>query len=163
MNIGVSDVIFSIINFLILMFVLYKCCWKMVVRVMKERQQGISDSLNKAEAARKEAEETHAMLQTEIDNARREAKRIVDESKKAGEAVKQDNIQQARATAEELTTRAELEIEGKKQEAVTELRNQVADMVVTVTEKLLKENISREQQLALVDKYIAEVGEKNER
>ena len=58
MHIGLSDVIFSIVNFLVLMFVLYKCCWKMVVKVMKDRQQGITDSLNKAEEAKKEADET---------------------------------------------------------------------------------------------------------
>jgi F-type H+-transporting ATPase subunit b len=163
MHIGVSDVIFSIINFLVLMFVLYKCCWKMVVRVMKERQQGITDSLNKAEEAKKEAEETHAMLQTEINNARREARSIVEESKKAGEAVKQDIIKEAHAAADKITARAELEIERRQKEAVDALKTQVADMVVTVTEKLLKENLSNEQQLALVDKYIAEVGDVNEK
>lgn len=163
MHIGVSDVIFSIINFLILMFVLYKCCWKMVVRVMKERQQGIADSLDKAEAAKKEAEETHAMLKTEIDNARREASRIVDESRRAGELVRQDIIKEAHDAAEAITARAELEIERRQKAAVADLQNQVADMVINVTEKLLKENISSKQQLALVDKYIAEVGGTDEK
>ncbi|MGI5825006.1 MAG: F0F1 ATP synthase subunit B [Bacillota bacterium] len=163
MHIGLSDVLFSIINFLVLMFVLYKCCWKMVVRVMKERQQGITDSLQKAEDAKKEAEDTHTMLQTEISNARREARKIVEESKKAGESVKQDIIKGAYAAAEEITARAEMEIERRQKEAVDALQTQVADMVVTVTEKLLKENLSEEQQLALVDKYIAEVGDVNEK
>ena len=163
MHIGISDVIFSIVNFLILMFVLYKCCWKMVVKVMKDRQQGISDSLDKAAAAQKEAEETHAMLQTEINNARREARKIVEESKKAGESVKQTIISDAHKAAEEITARAEAEIERKQKDAVNALKNEVADMVVTVTEKLLKENLSSEQQLALVDKYIAEVGDSDEK
>lgn len=163
MHIGISDVIFSIVNFLILMFVLYKCCWKMVVKVMKDRQQGISDSLDKAAAAQREAEETHAMLQTEINNARREARKIVEESKKAGESVKQTIISDAHKVAEEITARAEAEIERKQKDAVNALKNEVADMVVTVTEKLLKENLSREQQLALVDKYIAEVGDSDEK
>lgn len=163
MHIGISDVIFSIVNFLILMFVLYKCCWKMVVKVMKDRQQGISDSLDKAASAQKEAEETQAMLQTEINNARREARKIVEESKKAGESVKQTIISDAHKAAEEITARAEAEIERKQKDAVNALKNEVADMVVTVTEKLLKENLSREQQLALVDKYIAEVGDSDEK
>ena len=163
MHIGISDVIFSIVNFLILMFVLYKCCWKMVVKVMKDRQLGISDSLDKAAAAQREAEETHAMLQTEINNARREARKIVEESKKAGESVKQTIISDAHKVAEEITARAEAEIERKQKDAVNALKNEVADMVVTVTEKLLKENLSREQQLALVDKYIAEVGDSDEK
>ena len=163
MHIGLSDVIFSIVNFLVLMFVLYKCCWKMVVKVMKDRQQGITDSLNKAEEAKKEADETHAKLQAEINNARREARNIVEESKKAGEAVKQDIIKEAYAAAEEITARAEKEIERRQKETVENLKTQVADMVVSVTEKLLRENISKEQQLALVDKYIAEVGDVNEK
>lgn len=163
MHIGISDVIFSILNFLILMFVLYKCCWKMVVKVMKDRQQGIADSLNKAEEAKKEAEATHAMLQTEIDNARREARKIVEESKKAGEAVKQNIIKEAHQAAEEITARAEADIERKQKEAVENLKDQVAGMVITVTEKILKENMSEERQLALVDKYIAEVGDTNEK
>lgn len=163
MHIGISDVIFSILNFLILMFVLYKCCWKMVVKVMKDRQQGIADSLSKAENAKKEAEETHAMLQTEIDNARREARKIMEESKKAGETVKQNIIKEAHKAAEEITARAEADIERKQKEAIDDLKDQVAGMVMTVTEKILKENMSEERQLALVDKYIAEVGDTNEK
>lgn len=158
MHFSISDCIFSIVNFLILMFVLYKCCWKMVLKIMKDRQQGITDSLEQAETARREAKETHAMLQTEIDNARREARNIVEESRKNAEAVKQNIIAEAHNAAEEITARAEAEIERRQEEAIAEIRNQVSDMVVLATQKLLSENISQEQQLALVDKYIAEVG-----
>ena len=87
----------------------------------------------------------------------------MEESKKAGEAVKQDIIKEAYAAAEEITARAEKEIERRQKETVDNLKTQVADMVVSVTEKLLKENISKEQQLALVDKYIAEVGDVDEK
>ena len=70
MEINLNELLFGIVNFLILMAILLKFGWKPIVRVMDARKKEITDSLEKAAVAKKEAEETHAMLSAEIENAR---------------------------------------------------------------------------------------------
>ena len=160
MEINLGEIIFSIINFLILLFILYKFMWKPVVRTMDGRQKGIQESLDQAAAARKEAEETQAALAAEIANARRQAKEIVDEAQVAAEQVKQDIIKQAEEAAQAVSARAQAEIERKQEEALAQIKGEVADLIVLATTKLLEDNVSIENQKALVDKYIAEVGDR---
>lgn len=160
LEISIPDLVFAIVNFVILMAILRKFLWGPVMKTMDERQKGITDSLEKAAVAKKEADETHAVLAGEIENARRQAKAIVDEAQQAGEAVKSDIIDQAQKSASDMITRAQAEIEQQKLDAIAQLKGEVADLVVITTGKLLGENMSEEQHKVLMDKYIAEVGDR---
>ncbi len=160
MEIDLKELIFAVINFLILMLILIKFGWKPITKTMDARKNEITDSLEKAAVAKKEAEATHAMLTGEIENARRQAREIVEEAQKAGEAVKNDIINQAQVAATAAMERAQEEIERKQAEAISLIKGEVANLVVLATSKLLVDNMSMEQHKALVDKYIAEVGDK---
>lgn len=162
MEIDVKDLIFVMVNFLILVAILYKFMWGPVINMIDSRQQTIDDSLNKADAARKEAEQMSAKLAEEIADARRQAKSIIDEAQKSAETVKEDILAQARDSADSMLERAQAEIAKEKANAILEIKGEVADMVVSVAGRLLAENMSDQQHMALVDKYITEVAAKND-
>lgn len=162
MEIDVKDLIFVMVNFLILVAILYKFMWGPVINMIDSRQQTIDDSLNKADAARKEAEQMSAKLAEEIADARRQAKSIIDEAQKSAETVKEDILAQARDSADSMLERAQAEIAKEKANAILEIKGEVADMVVSVAGRLLAENMNDQQHMALVDKYIAEVAAKND-
>jgi len=160
LEIHLGELVFMFVNFLILLVILFIFMWKPVVRTMDNRQKGIQDSLDQAAAARKEAEETKESLAAEVVNARRQAKEIVEEAQAAAEQVKQDIIKQAEADAQAITARAQQEIERKQEEALSQIKGEVAELIVLATTKLLEDNVSIENQKVLVDKYIAEVGDR---
>lgn len=162
MEIDVKDLIFVMVNFLILVAILYKFMWGPVIKMIDSRQQTIDDSLNKADAARKEAEQMSAKLAEEIADARRQAKSIIEEAQKSAETVKEDILAQARDSADSMLERAQAEIAKEKANAILEIKGEVADMVVSVAGRLLAENMNDQQHMALVDKYIAEVAAKND-
>lgn len=162
MEIDVKDLIFVMVNFLILVAILYKFMWGPVINMIDSRQQTIDDSLNKADAARKEAEQMSAKLAEEIADARRQAKSIIDEAQRSAETVKEDILAQARDSADSMLERAQAEIAKEKVNAILEIKGEVADMVVSVAGRLLSENMNDQQHMALVDKYIAEVAAKND-
>lgn len=162
MEIDVKDLIFVMVNFLILVAILYKFMWGPVINMIDSRQQTIDDSLNKADVARKEAEQMSAKLAEEIADARRQAKSIIDEAQKSAETVKEDILAQARDSADSMLERAQAEIAKEKVNAILEIKGEVADMVVSVAGRLLSENMNDQQHMALVDKYIAEVAAKND-
>lgn len=162
MEVNIQETIFVMVNFLILVAILYKFGWGPVLKMLDSRQQGIEDSLNKAEEARKEAETMSVKLAAEVADARKQAKAIIDEAQKNAEAAKNDILEQARASADSMLERAQAEIAKEKAEAIGQIRGEVADMVVAVTGRLLSENMSDQQHRALVDKYIAEVKANND-
>ncbi|MBQ2887288.1 MAG: F0F1 ATP synthase subunit B [Firmicutes bacterium] len=162
MEFHLNEFIFIMINFLVLMVVLYKFGWGPVIGMIDSRQQTIDESLEKAAVARKEAEEMGAKLAAEIADARKQAKAIIDEAQASAESVKAEILEQARASAETMITRAQAEIAKEKADAISEIKGEVADMVVTVAGRLLSENMSDQQHMALVDKYIAEVAAQND-
>lgn len=162
MEINLTDLVFVFINFLILIAVLYKFMWGPVVNAIDSRQNKVEESLRMAEEARKESEQMGAKLAAEIADARKQAKAIVDEAQKSAEDVKQDILDQARASADSMLERAQAEIAKEKNEAILQIKGEVAEMVVSVAERLLAENMSDKQHMALVDKYIAEVAAKND-
>ena len=90
MEIDVQTLIFVMVNFLVLVAILYKFMWGPVIRMIDSRQQTIDDSLNKADAARREAEQMSAKLAEEIADARRQAKAIIDDAQKTAEETKED-------------------------------------------------------------------------
>ena len=151
MEIDVKTLIFVMANFFILVAILYKFMWGPVIRMIDSRQQTIDDSLNKADEARREAEQMSAKLAEEIADARRQAKAILDEAQKNAEVTKEDILAQAEA-----------EIAKEKADAILAIKGEVADMVVSVAGRLLAEDMSDKQHMALVDKYIAEVAAKND-
>lgn len=162
MDFNVYEFGFAMINFIILMAVLYKFGWKPVIGMIDSRQATIDESLEKADAARKEAEQMSAKLAEEIADARREAKAIIDEAQQSAEAVKEDILAQARESADSMLARAQSEIAKEKAEAIASIKGEVAEMVVGVAGRLLSENMSDQQHMALVDKYIAEVASQND-
>ena len=102
MDISIQTLIFVMANFLILVAILYKFMWGPVIRMIDSRQQTIDDSLNKADEARREAEQMSAKLAEEIADARRQAKAILDEAQKNAEVTKEDILAQARNSADSI-------------------------------------------------------------
>ncbi len=161
MSISLSELIWSIIDFIVLLVLLKIFLYKPMVSFMEKRRRGIADSLAEADAARAEAAQMHQQLAVEIEDARREAKGIIEQAKIAGEEVKQGIIQEAHTNAAALMERAAAEIEWQKAEAAKEIKAQMAQMILLATSRILNEKLSAEQSRALIDKYIEEVGEKS--
>lgn len=162
MEIDVKDLIFIMVNFLVLVVILYKFMWGPVIRMIDSRQQVIDDSLEKADAARREAEQMSEKLAEEIADARRQAKNIIDEAQRSAESTKEDILAQARESADSMLARAQAEIAKEKANAILEIKGEVAEMVVSVAGRLLDESMNDRQHMALVDKYITEVAAKND-
>jgi F-type H+-transporting ATPase subunit b len=154
---SIWDFLATLLNFALLLFILYKLLWKKLINAMDSRKNQIDESLEKAELARKEVSETKTKISADIENARRQAREIVEQSQRAGEEAKNVILKQANEAADAALVRAQEEIEQQKISAISDIKSEVAQLVIMVTEKVLAENVSPEQHKALVDKYIKEL------
>ena len=159
---SLGEFIPMLIAFLILMFVLNKFAWPMIIRTLDERAENIEGSLKKAEQAKIDAENVLAEYKAKLADAHKEAAQIVEASRKAGEAARQDVIAKANEDAAAIAARAQAAIETEKRAASAELEAKVADFSVEIAGKLIGEKLSADADAKLIDQYLSQMGSFND-
>lgn len=159
MEINPSQVIFTIINFCVLVAVLKIFLYKPVCNMLDSRKQEVENNLNSAEEAKLEAQKLKDEYASQIQNARQEAQEIISQAAKVGEQAKADIVTEAREEAARLTARAQEEIAREKTEALTQIRNEVADLAVLAAAKVVGKTINVKDHEAMVNNFVKEVGE----
>ena len=138
----VGLIFWTTIVFLILLFVLKKYAWKPILTAVDERNKSIEDALKAADKAKNE------MLALNTDNERilTEAKKERDSLLKEGREIKDNIIAEAKDKAkiesDKILITAKEQINNEKMKAITELKNQVAEISIDIAEKILKSELS---------------------
>ena len=158
-EIHLSELIFAIVNFLVLLFLLHRFLYKPLLKMMDDRKKSIDDALDSAAAARKEVAETQSVIQAEIAQARAKADELIATAQTGSEKLKEEILQQARAEAQAMTVKAQAEIAYEREEAISALRLEVAGMVMAATRQLLQEAVDENAQKILFDQYIDNIGQ----
>jgi len=143
--------IWTILTFLILFFVLSKFAWRPLLAALESREKTIRSSLEDAEKAKQELERLNAETETIISEARSEAQSIRLEAKSAGEKVKADIIAQAGKDAKKLLDENEKQIQVEKDRAINEIRQEVVGLTLTVAERVIRKNLSKEDNQKLIE------------
>ena len=145
------------VTFIALMIVLYKVAWKPILASLKQREDGIKDSLNKAEEAKLDAEKILKENQASLAKAEEESKKVIEQSRLFAENLKEQMIKDSKVQAKKLIEEAAAEIDRKKNAAFDELKNQIADISIQAAEKILKQNLDADKNKIIVDKYISDI------
>ena len=127
----------QVINFLVLLFILWKLLYKPLVAKMEERTQAIKKSLEEAQAARAETERQRQQHAAQIQAALSEAQTIrATALKEAGEEQRR-LVEAARAEAAKLVESAKAEMDQDIRRARQQLRQEVGDLAVQIAERLI--------------------------
>ncbi|NQT98289.1 MAG: F0F1 ATP synthase subunit B [Candidatus Marinimicrobia bacterium] len=154
--------IWTIITFLVLLFLLTKFAWKPLLGMLRKREDTIRQALNDAEKARQELEELQHKSEALIAQARVEARNIVAEGKSAGEQIKADTLTAARQQSDILIKNAEKQIQAETEKAITEIKREVVDLSLEVARKLIRKNLTKDDNQALIDETINTISKRNE-
>ena len=146
--------IWTILTFLILFFVLAKFAWKPLLAALESRENIIKSSLEDAEKAKTELERLNAESEEIIAKARSEAQTIRVEAKSAAEKIKADVMVQAGEDAKKIRDETEKQIQVEKDKAINEIRQEVVNLTMTVAEKVIKKNLSKEDNQSLIEDSI---------
>ena len=149
--------IWTIVTFLVLLGMLAKYAWGPLLKALQERQDEIRQSLDDAERAKQEL----ARLQQEstqiIAEARVEAQSIVAKSRSDAETVREDLRRKATDEAAALVTSARRQIEQETARAVQQIRHEAVDLSLAVASKLIKKNLTREDNDALIQESLGQI------
>lgn len=145
----------ELIAFLIIVFIIGKFVLPPLNRAMATRQAEIKSSLEAAEEARNEADESRAQRQVILDESRAQARDILTQANKTAERVVAESQTRGQLEYERLVGSAEQEILVARQRAVDEVSTQFAALVLSVARQVIGREVDAEQHRALIDEAIA--------
>ena len=154
--------IWSIIIFLALAFLLMKFAWKPLLAMLEKREDNIRHALLDAEKARDELANVKEDTEKLLSEARNESQAIVAAGKKNAERMKDEIIEKAQSKSDAILVDAKSQIEIEKDRAIADVKAEVINLSMEVAKKLIKKNISTEDNLKLINDSISSINPKNE-
>ena len=155
----IGDFILIAGSFILLIFLVKKYAWGNITSVLDERAEKISSDIDGAEEARKKAEELASKREAELAGSRTEAKTIIENAKGTAEKSRADILAEAKLEAGRLKEKANQEIAQNKAEALQSVKGDVADLTISLAEKILSKNLDSQAHKELIDQYIDQLGE----
>ncbi len=144
--------------FVLLIGLLWWKAWKPILNAVKNREDGIKNALKSAEDARKEMQNLTADNERILKEARNDREKLLKEARDMREKMIDEAKGEAQIEANNLITKAKESIETEKQAAITDLKNQVADLSIGIAEKLVKEELAtKDKQVKLIETMLKEV------
>ena len=146
------------IIFVILIFLLKKFAWSPILKAVNDREQGIKDALDSAEAAKKEMQSLQADNEKIMKEARAERDSLLKEARDLKNSMISQAKDEAKSEAQKIIESANEAILNEKNAAVSDIKKQVASLSIEIAEKLLKEKLSDDsKQMKIVEDLIKDV------
>lgn len=153
-DIQTGPILWTILNFVILLVLLRAVAWKPIMKALEARETSIHDALNRAEVAKSEAERILTENQKALMKAEEESQRVLRESREYAERIQAEASAKAQEESRRLLDLAQQEIERSKQQALNELRGEVATLAVGGAEKILRESLDNQRHQRILDEYL---------
>lgn len=151
-------VLVSIVNFLVLLYLLQRFMWGPISATLDSRAAKIREGLQMAEDAKAERLRLQQDVERLLGEARRDAAALSERMNQAAEAAANEVRAQARADADRIREKGKADAEQLHDQALTQLRGEVASMVVLAASRILGREISPEQHRALIEQSLNEAG-----
>jgi F-type H+-transporting ATPase subunit b len=149
--------IWTILTFLILLGLLAKFAWGPLLKALDERQATIRKSLDDADQAQQELAKMQEKSAELLAEARAEGQSIVAQSRAAAEVVREDLHQKAKTEAAAMVKAAERQIQQETARAIQQIRHEVVDLSLSVASKLIKKNLTAEDNDALIQDSLNQI------
>jgi len=147
----------QLVIFVSLIFLLRKFAWKPILSAVEERETKISDALDLAEKTKLEIAQLKSQNEELIKQARQERDEILNAARQTGEQILSDARSKASTETDKMLVNAQEAIQIERQKAITEIKNQVATLSLSVAEKLVRQDLSSDsRQKELAEKLVAD-------
>lgn len=162
-SVNIWQIIISLCNLLILFLILKRFLYKPVNKVLRERREEIADSYAAADAAEKHALESKEEWEKRLHNAEAEANEIMKNASAAADRKQDRIINEAKNKATLIIHQAESEAKLQKKKAEAEMKSEIVDVSSAIAEKMIGREISTDDHRKLIDSFIQEIGENDDR
>src|SRR6185312_2235591 len=144
-------ILWTLIAFGIVFFILSKYACKPILKSLDEREKNISDSILSAENVKKEMAALKSENEALLAKAREERSQMMREAKETRDKIIAEAKEQARLETNKIIADAQAAINQQKMASIIDLKNQVGNLVIEVSEKVLRRELSNKEEQ---EKYI---------
>ncbi len=158
MGLGISwqGLLGQIINFVLLLVLLYFIGYRPIRKMLDQRSNKIKEGIDQAELAKEAAARAEEEVQRRLDEARKDGQLILAQAAEMGDRLKAEAREEARREAETLIVRARAEIGMERDEAIDRLRQEFADLAILAAEKVINETLDKERHRRLIEEVLEE-------
>ena len=149
--------IWTILTFLVLLYLLRKFAWRPLLQALENRQEMIRQSLDDAEQAKKELEAVQEESSRIVTKARADADAIIASSRADATKLQEELKQKARAEADTIIQNAQKEIRQQTDRSLSQIREEAVDLSLMIASKLIQKNLSKEDNDKLIDDALRQV------
>jgi F-type H+-transporting ATPase subunit b len=142
--------IWTIVTFLVLVFLLRRFAWGPLLAALERRQQAIAAAVDDARRTKEELERVQRESAQVLNESRREAEAILGRARADAERFREDLRTKAAAEAANITRNAEKQIQQETARAIGQLRQEAIDLSVAIASKLLRRTVTREDNERLI-------------
>lgn len=155
---GLGLLVWMLITFSVLFFVLWKFGWPVMIKMMKDREENIKQSLEAADRAKIEMQQLQCNNELLLKQAQEERDEMLKETKALKEKMLEEAKLNAQQEAQRIIMDAREAINYEKLHAMTELKNQIANLSIEIAEDLLKHELSDKQKSnEIIENRISEI------
>lgn len=148
--------IWTLVAFLVVFLILKSKAWPAIIKGLKEREQNIADSIATAEKVKNEMAQLKSENETLLAKAREERATMLKEAKDTADKMVAEAKDKAKAEYDRIITDAQQAITMQKNAALTDVKNQVGALVIEVSEKILRRELSNKGEQENYIKQLAE-------
>lgn len=147
----------QLINFGIVLFVLWKWVWKPVTSNMEARTKKIEDSLKHADQINKDKDEFTTWRNQEMAKTRQEAAEIIGTAKQQAESAKAEILKKTKAEQQTMLERNQQELTQQKTKMLQEAQGELANLVISASEKLLRSKLDNKTDQKLINQALKDL------
>jgi len=151
--------LWTIVVFVLLLFILRKMAWAPMLQGLQKREETIKNSVEEAKKARDETARISAEFKAKMDQAYAEIPKIMENARREADAFKEEMRTQTTKEIQNERQRLRREIETARDQALQELWNQAAQLATLISAKAIGRSLTEEDHRRLLDEAIAEIGQ----
>ena len=148
-------IVWTLLAFLIVFFILKKYAWKPILKSLGEREINIANSIASAEKVKLEMAQLKNDNEALLAQAREERAIMLKEAKERKDKIINDAKEEAKVQAAKIINDAQASINNQKMAALTEIKNQVGNLVIEVSEKVLRRELGNKADQEIFIKQLA--------
>ncbi len=143
------------INFAILMWLLNRYAYKPILAVLEKRRSDIKKNADLTDETEKKLKEISILKDEILSKARKDSETIIQEAETSAERVRQEKIKDAESEALHIVTSANARVDDDREKLRLELKEEVADLVITAVEKTVGDVIGKKEQEKMADEAVS--------
>lgn len=156
------NVLFTIINLIVLYLLLKKFLIGPVTGIMQKRKEMIEGQLADADDKRKQAGELKQQYEDMLKGAHEESVKILEEARKNAQKKYDSKVKSADDQADKIIENAQKTIELEREKTVQDLQSQIADLALVAAGKVIGEKSTEESNQSLYDQFLAKAGDSDD-